>query len=182
MDQEQLVELVARSQEGDQQAFGQLVEEFQPLVMAVAQRRLRNQAEAEEIAQDVMLQAYRKLSQLRDPQRFVGWLRQIASRLATNRAIRRAAESTQHVELIDQFQSNGSVPLDDLLHHERVDRMRGGLDRLRELDRRTLIAFYFEGRSLKEMSADFDSPVGTIKRRLHTARSRLRDELCTANA
>src|SRR5262249_1056426 len=48
---------------------------------------------------------------------------------------------------------------------------------LRDLDRRTLVAFYFEGRSLQEMSAEFDSPVGTIKRRLHTARNRLRDKL-----
>jgi len=40
-----------------------------------------------------------------------------------------------------------------------------------------LIAFYFESHSLKEMSDEFDSPIGTIKRRLHTARGRLRDEL-----
>ena len=55
--------------------------------------------------------------------------------------------------------------------------MWGGLDRLRELDRRTLIAFYVEGQSLKQMSDEFDSPIGTIKRRLHTARNRLREEL-----
>ncbi len=45
------------------------------------------------------------------------------------------------------------------------------------LDRETLQAFYFEGRSLQEMSDDFRSPIGTIKRRLHTARNRLRDQL-----
>jgi RNA polymerase sigma-70 factor (ECF subfamily) len=51
------------------------------------------------------------------------------------------------------------------------------MTRLRELDRRTLLAFYFEGQSLIEMSDRFQSPVGTIKRRLHTARNRLKDEL-----
>ena len=45
----------------------------------------------------------------------------------------------------------------------------------------SLIAFYFEGRSLQEMSDSFDSPVGTIKRRLHTARHRLREELSVLN-
>ncbi len=40
-----------------------------------------------------------------------------------------------------------------------------------------LIAFYVEGQSLKEMSDEFASPIGTIKRRLHTARNRLREEL-----
>ena len=45
------------------------------------------------------------------------------------------------------------------------------------LDRKTLLAFYFEGRSIKQMSDDFDRPIGTIKRRLHTARHRLREQL-----
>jgi RNA polymerase sigma-70 factor (ECF subfamily) len=49
------------------------------------------------------------------------------------------------------------------------------LNRLGDIDRQTLWAFYFEGSSLKEMSDRFESPIGTIKRRLHTARGRLRD-------
>ncbi|MEI8021607.1 MAG: sigma factor-like helix-turn-helix DNA-binding protein, partial [Schlesneria sp.] len=57
------------------------------------------------------------------------------------------------------------------------DQLWGGLKRLRSLDRQTLVAFYFEGQSLIEMSDRFRSPVGTIKRRLHTARIRLREEL-----
>jgi RNA polymerase sigma-70 factor (ECF subfamily) len=48
---------------------------------------------------------------------------------------------------------------------------------LRALDRDTLTAFYIEGQSLAEMSTAFDSPVGTIKRRLHVARKRLAQEL-----
>ena len=49
-----------------------------------------------------------------------------------------------------------------------------GLDRLKPLDRDTLVAFYIKGRSLKQMSREFETPVGTIKRRLHVARNRLR--------
>jgi RNA polymerase sigma-70 factor (ECF subfamily) len=45
------------------------------------------------------------------------------------------------------------------------------------MDRETLEAFYFEGSSLLEMSRKFDTPVGTIKRRLHVARKRLAKEL-----
>jgi RNA polymerase sigma-70 factor (ECF subfamily) len=55
--------------------------------------------------------------------------------------------------------------------------VRESLGRLGRIDRETLWAFYFEGSSLKEMSEQFDSPVGTIKRRLHTARGRLRELL-----
>ena len=50
-------------------------------------------------------------------------------------------------------------------------------ERLGELDRDTLVAFYVEGQSLIEMSDQFASPVGTIKRRLHVARKRLAREL-----
>jgi RNA polymerase sigma-70 factor (ECF subfamily) len=60
---------------------------------------------------------------------------------------------------------------------EEASQVREGLSQLRRLDRETLVAFYFEGQSLKQMSARFESPVGTIKRRLHTARHRLREAL-----
>ena len=52
-----------------------------------------------------------------------------------------------------------------------------GLDRLKPLDRDTLVAFYIKGRSLKQMSREFATPVGTIKRRLHVARNRLRNAM-----
>ena len=65
----------------------------------------------------------------------------------------------------------------ELMQVEEAEQLRDGIDRLGELDRRTLLAFYFDGQSLKEMSVSFDSPIGTIKRRLHTARHRLHDVL-----
>ena len=64
-----------------------------------------------------------------------------------------------------------------MLAAERQDQVRAGLARLGDLDRATLVAFYVEGRSLLEMSDDFDAPLGTIKRRLHVARKRLAKEV-----
>ncbi len=52
-----------------------------------------------------------------------------------------------------------------------------GLERLKPLDRATLEAFYIRGRTLKQMSREFETPIGTIKRRLHVARLRLKDVL-----
>ena len=48
------------------------------------------------------------------------------------------------------------------------------LERLKPIDRATLVAFYLRGRSLKQMSQEFETPIGTIKRRLHVARNRLK--------
>ena len=64
-----------------------------------------------------------------------------------------------------------------MLERERQKQVRVGLRRLKAVDRDTLMAFYFDGRSLVEMSNQFHTPVGTIKRRLHVARKRLAKEL-----
>jgi len=171
------IELVCAAQQGDRDAFGLLVQRFESSVFAIALRRLRNRTEALELTQDVFVQAFRKLGQLRDAERFAGWLKRITVRLAINRAVRRPPEFAQDPAILGARNSPRETPLDELLTGERADQLRVGLKKLRDLDRRTLQAFYFEGQSLIEMSDRFRSPVGTIKRRLHTARIRLREEL-----
>ena len=68
-------------------------------------------------------------------------------------------------------------PLDELVRMEQKAQLWAGLDRLKPVDRATLVAFYIHGRSLKQMSREFETPIGTIKRRLHVARNRLRRHL-----
>jgi len=179
MNEEQLISLVKQAQAGDRNAFGQLVSHFESTVFAVVMQRLRNHSEASEVTQEVFLRAMRKLSQLREPVRFAGWLRQIAARMAINHAVRRPPETSSDAADYQALDNQPNSPLESLLQNERAEQLRGGLDRLRELDRETLIAFYFEGQSLKQMSVEFRSPIGTIKRRLHTARNRLREALDT---
>ena len=177
MEIDEYLPIVLDAQEGDRVAFGELVRRFESTVYAIALRRLRNQAEASELTQDVFIQAMRKLNQLREPERFPGWLKRITVRLAINRAVRRPPVISQDPVTLVSINSDTQSPLDDLMSGERADQLWGGLKRLRTLDRQTLVAFYFEGQSLIEMSDRFRSPVGTIKRRLHTARIRLREEL-----
>jgi RNA polymerase sigma-70 factor (ECF subfamily) len=172
-----LITLVRLAQAGDREAFGSLVAEFEPMVYAVVMRRLRNTAEASEVSQDVFVRALRKLDQLREPERFVGWLKRIAIRLSINRAVRRPQEAMTSPEYFAGCSGSPSVPIDGILKTERAHQVRSGLSQLRRMDRETLLAFYFEGQSLKEMSDRFSSPVGTIKRRLHTARNRLKEAL-----
>jgi RNA polymerase sigma-70 factor (ECF subfamily) len=169
-----LISLVQAAQAGDRESFGELAREFQPSVYGVVIRRLRNTAEAAEVTQDVLFRAYRKLPQLREPERFVGWIKRIAVRLSINRATRRPPESIQPPETFDAHRSSPDQPVDRMLRREDAHELRKGLRRLKPLDRDTLVAFYFEGRSLKELSVLYNSPIGTIKRRLHTARGRLK--------
>ncbi len=173
----ELVELVRAAQAGDRKAFGRLVERYERAVYGVVLRRLGDHAEAQELCQEVFIQALRKIDQLQAPECFGGWLRSIANRMAINRAVRRGPVVTMKAEVFEGTAARGNTPLGDLLAQEREDQLHRGLKRLGKLDRETLVAFYFRGRSLVEMSDEFDSPVGTIKRRLHVARKRLAEEL-----
>ncbi|MCA9094536.1 MAG: sigma-70 family RNA polymerase sigma factor, partial [Planctomycetaceae bacterium] len=105
-------------------------------------------------------------------------LKQVAVRMSINHVLRKKAETAlEGGEFASVVEERESSPLTNLMKSETAHEVWDCLDKLREMDRRTLVAFYFEGQSLREMSDLFDSPVGTIKRRLHTARNRLKTEL-----
>ena len=169
--------LIDRARQGDRAAFGELVERFQPAVYAVALARLRDVNEAVELTQEVFIHALRKLDQLRDPRCFVGWLRQITVRMAINRVTRQAPCKGADPEIMQNAPAADAGPLDALIRAEQRAEVLQGLEALKPLDRATLTAFYLKGRSLVQMSREFETPVGTIKRRLHVARNRLRDAL-----
>lgn len=172
------LDLVIQAQNGNRDAFGALVQEYQGIVFAIVFRRLRNHSEALEVTQEVFMRALRKIDQLREPDRFEGWLKRIAVRMSINRAVRRPKETMQTPEAFGGLVTSRQAPLEDVLQSEEAGQVRSGLRQLRPMDRETLLAFYFEGQSLKEMSERFSSPIGTIKRRLHTARNRLKEALC----
>ena len=172
-----LADLVLRAQAGDRDAFGALVEQFQGTVYAVCLGRLGHPSEALELTQEVFLHALQRIGQLREPERFAGWLRQVAVRMAINRATRRLAPPSVDREILEGACEHRDDPLDAMISRERAKRLWEGLGRLKPLDRETLVAFYIQGRSLLEMAEDLDVPLGTIKRRLHTARKRLKAEL-----
>ncbi len=172
-----LAELVIAAQGDDREAFGELVVRFERTVYGIALRRLGNHAEAQELTQEVFVKAMQRLYQLREPVRFGGWLRSITSRMAINRATRRKPVAVTEPAILENTCASPATPLDNVLQRERAAEVRAGLGRLRVLDRETLEAFYVRGQSLIEMSDEFESPIGTIKRRLHVARKRLAQEL-----
>lgn len=173
----ELAALVVRAQRGDREAFGELVEQFQPTVYAIALRRLANASDALELTQEVFLHVLRRIGQLREPERFAGWLRQVAVRMAINRATRRVAPPSVEVGVLEGASHQADEPLDALISRERAERLWEALGRLKSLDREALDAFYIRGRSLLEIAESLGVPLGTVKRRLHTARKRLRIEL-----
>ena len=176
---DELAETVRSAQGGDRAAFGSLVEQFERTVHTICLRRLGNPSEALELTQEVFLHAMRRIDQLREPERFAGWLRQIAARMAINRATRRVATPCVEVEILEGSGSSAlrDDPLDELIARERAQSLWAAMARLKAIDREVLQAFYIQGQTLIEIGDRLDAPIGTIKRRLHTARKRLRLEL-----
>ena len=176
-DKQRVVELVRLAQQGDRAAFGELFERFERHVFATALKRVNDYAEAQELTQDVFIQALTKIDQLRTPEAFGGWLRAITHRMAINRLVRRGPDRPLENEALDAACVEEQTPLACALETEREVQVREGLARLGNLDRETLEAFYVKGQSLVEMADAFDAPIGTIKRRLHVARKRLAKEV-----
>jgi RNA polymerase sigma-70 factor (ECF subfamily) len=125
----------------------------------------------------VFLHAMRKLSQLRDVECFPGWLRQITVRMAINRLTRNVPLHKVDGEVLEGAEARGDSPLEQMVRAEQREQLWKALQKLKAMDRATLVAFYIRSQSLQQMSREFETPVGTIKRRLHVARHRLKEQL-----
>ena len=174
-DDSKVLALVSLAQRGDRNAFGELAELFRPTVFAVALRVLRKKTEADDLVQDVLLHAMVKLGQLREPERFAGWLRTMTRNMAINR-MRGNHEfdaGGSGDDLLIQTAGRDRTALEEMLSGEDRALLFEALDRLKKVDRDTLVAHYMDGKPLKAMARELDVPLGTIKRRLHVARKRL---------
>ena len=153
--------------------------ESAPLAFRVARGVLRNDADAEDVAQEALLRAYRKFARLREPFRFRGWLVRITFRLALDRlrAIkRRQLREAQWVfETSRNAQSSSENP-------EFQRQFHLALDELPEKQRLVLLLAAMEGHTLDEVSVLLAIPVGTVKSRLFFARKTLAEKLrCFVN-
>ena len=166
-----LPDLVRSAQSGDRTAFGELFQRFRGFVYACALARLRNPQRSEELVSDVFAHVLTKLTQLRDPACFPSWLRRVTTRMAINASVRGfrpvSFEEGEEPEA-------GSATVAEVLAAEAREVVLQALPQLRPIDRETLTDFYLQGLSLKNISRLRQTPVGTIKRRLHYARRRLR--------
>jgi RNA polymerase sigma-70 factor (ECF subfamily) len=165
--------LARRAQAGDREAYGELFERYWAGVRTVLLGWLHDEAEADDVAQDVFLHGMRKLRQLRDVRCFGGWLKQIAVRRALNRLGRR--RTVAGLAGLENLPATGPGPLALALREELRRQVRRALRRLRPLYRAVVEMHYLQGLSLQEISDQLDTPLGTIKRRLHTARLQLRE-------
>lgn len=106
------------------------------------------------------------------------WVKRIAHRMSINRHVRsrreRQANDSEMGNEPHLFVDDVDQPLDILIAREEADAVRAGIASLKDLDRQTLDDYYLNHLTIKEIAAKEHTFIGTVKRRLHTARLRLR--------
>ena len=171
--------LVARVLAGEREAFSMLAERHYKSVLRLCVRLLGSTPEAQDIAQEAVLQAFLHLRRLHEPARFGAWLHAIAANLARMNLRRHRPLSLDGLEDGALVVVNGSMPTLEDVHEARIihDMIIAALNELPLLNREVVVRFYLEGYSYAELAELLGVPVSTIKGRLFKGRSQLRRAL-----
>ena len=175
--QQEDAELVMAMANGDQSALHPLYERYSGWMLAIGMKILRNRREAEDLLHDVFLEAWRKAGDY-DPER--GTVRTWLTLRMRSRSLDRvrSARVSRSVPLEIGFPEWRSLRSDDdpALHHER-DLVRKAVMELPEESRQVVLLAYFEGLSSTGIAERLGIPVGTVKSRVASARTKLRSVL-----
>lgn len=184
MEKEQIIELVKKSQNGDLAAVEELLCAAHTPVSYQCRKLLKNEQDAEDVTQEVLLALYTKLDTLKEPAAFWGWL----SRITVNRC--KNALSRTHVDLQILEDEDGHSMLDDIentdqqlvpdavLDNAETARMIDEIiDELPEAQRMCTLLFYFDEMSVKEISNVMGTSENTVKSRLNYARKAIKERV-----
>lgn len=156
----------------DQTRFGERVAQNQRRVFQIAYSVLGNSAEAEDVAQEAFLKAYRNLASLHDEEHFRGWVNRIAFRLALNRqrGLRRrlTRDTAWHAEAPETTDGEKTVQ-DRLL----LEQLRRAIEKLPRKLQQVLQLSTVEEMDATQVGLVLGIPPGTVRSRLHTARKLL---------
>jgi len=172
----------ARDAEQDalRREFEQRLAECGRLAYRVARGVLRNDADAEDVAQEALLRAYRRFARLRDRARFRGWLVRISFRLAIDRL--RSFKRREMRETLWSQQAPQSSTEDTAASSEFQAHLARAMEELPDKQRLVLLLAAMEGHTLEEVAAMLGLPIGTVKSRLFFARKTLAEKLrCHVN-
>jgi RNA polymerase sigma-70 factor (ECF subfamily) len=182
--------LVVLAQNGDHQAFRQLVERYQRKVYSVTYGMVRNPEDAMDMTQDAFIKAYKNLGSFQGSSSFYTWIYRIAVNLCIDHL--RKAGRVQSVDYDDKFKHDqedvsdgssllpsrlGSNPERAMGRRELVDQMQKALEELSPNHRTVILLREVEGLSYEEIAQVLDISKGTVMSRLHHARKNMQAAL-----
>ena len=180
-EKEYIITLVRTAQGGDSASFAELYNLYYQKVFAFIRTIVRNSADAEDILQLTFLNAWRNLDQLSDPAAFNTWIQVIARNLSTSHLRKK-----NFVLLLDAEKDDTLVDIEDTelllpeVYAEQEDlsrRLGKIIDSLSDVQRQTVMLFYFDQLSVEEIAQVMECSTGTVKSRLFLARKTIRTEI-----
>lgn len=178
-------DLVLRVQRGDKSAFDLLVIKYQHRIVHLVNRYVKDPSEAQDVAQDSFIKAYRALPDFRGDSAFYTWLYRIAINTAKNYLLARnrrfmdyelEIEDAEHVENALQLR-NLDTPENLLMNEQIMSVIQSAIDKLPEEMRIAITLREFEGMSYEEIAEAMDCPIGTVRSRIFRAREAIDEKL-----
>jgi RNA polymerase sigma-70 factor, ECF subfamily len=178
-------QLVERVQAGDRSAFNLLVLKYQHRVLKLVGRFVSDAAEAEDVAQEAFLKAYRALASFRGDSAFYTWLYRIAINTAKNALVssrRRPVDFDLDLQDPEQYDRHAKLkdadtPEGVLLTDEIREVVEKAMEQLPEDLRTAIVLRELEGLSYEEIAEAMDCPVGTVRSRIFRAREAIDKKL-----
>lgn len=173
--------LVVRAKAGDDRAFGELVRRYRPRIFALALHLTGRETDADDIAQDVFLKAYRALDSFEGRSEFFTWV----YRMAVNRSLNARRDRARRGEVaMEDPRVDRAVAVDAAGDPERAAQLRetytllvNALDKLPGAMRTSVVLVALQGLSHAEAAVVQSCSPGTVAWRIHEARTRLRSAL-----
>ncbi|HXC57757.1 MAG TPA: RNA polymerase sigma factor RpoE [Steroidobacteraceae bacterium] len=171
--------LVQRVQKGDKTAFDLLVRKYQHKVVKLVTRYLRDPSDAEDVAQEAFIKAYRAIPQFRGDSAFYTWLYRIAINTAKNAIVSRDRNPVEFDLDMQNVEESSSMQLrladsetpESLLQTEEIrETVNRAIEALPEDLRTAIVLRELEGLSYEDIAQAMDCPVGTVRSRIFRAR------------
>jgi len=182
------VALMQLVKEGDENAFRELVERHQRVVINVIHRSIGDAWEAEDLAQRVFVQVYRSAGRYKPTAKFTTWLFTIVHNTVLNEHRRRARHAADSLEAMTEPRDPEGVgiqvadvrtsdPATEAVERELHARILAAIERLPEQQRTAVILCRYEGLPYEEIAKVLKCSVSAVKSLLHRARLTLKDDL-----
>ena len=172
----ELSELVEAAQSGDSEAYDALIQRFQQMAYATAYRYLGDHHRVQDVVQEAALEAFVHLQELKEPTAFPGWFRQIVFRQCT-RVLRQATVPCISLEAVSDALLAESTPEDLAVQGEVRACVRSAVASLPKPERLVTVLFYGRGYSYREVSAFLKIGLPAVRKRLYSARQKLKVQL-----
>lgn len=173
-------ELIQQSRIGDEAAYGQIVQRYQSLVCSVAYNRCGDLAMSEDLAQEAFIQAWKRLTDLKDVNKFKSWICTIVRNLATRsreKSSRIVTTDAAQLDSIIEPASAGKDPSESAISAEQEQLLWNALVEIPESYREPMILFYREEQSVARVASALEISPDAVKQRLARGRKFLQEQL-----